>query len=178
MTNPKTQFYKDLHALEKVLRAAEYAHAGKALGFARRYHGGLRKDGITPNFHHQVEIAFSLYDDRKRLEAGGLDPDIAIAAGILHDTPEDNPFLPLADIEREFNTCIAATAELLNKNRNGKLLSAKKYFEKLLNDPYAIIVKLHDRRNNMETILGLPPEAQAAWILETILLLKIAKKAL
>ena len=34
-----------------------YIQALKAMEFGKRYHKGLRKDGVTPEFHHQISIA-------------------------------------------------------------------------------------------------------------------------
>jgi excinuclease ABC subunit A len=55
-----TDFDKRLIALRYTLLGKGYTRSIKALEFARKIHCGTRKDGITPEFQHQVEIALYL----------------------------------------------------------------------------------------------------------------------
>lgn len=125
-----------------------------------------------------MKIAFTLYDERERIEAAGLNFDEVIAVGILHDTYEDNQELQLSLLESQFNPRIVRLVTVLSKVRAGKKIPTNKYYTELLEYPEAVIVKLHDRRNNVETIGDLPVEKQVAYIPETRQLIAMAKRAL
>lgn len=70
--------------LYQQLQGAGYFDALNAFNFASRYHVGMRKDGTTPEFSHQIEIGlFAL-----------LLPDLihreeVLATVALHDVRED-----------------------------------------------------------------------------------------
>lgn len=44
-------------SLRYFLQGAEYFLALEAMQFAQQYHRGVRKDGVTPEFDHQISIA-------------------------------------------------------------------------------------------------------------------------
>src|SRR3990170_8235289 len=78
------KFQKKLLTLRNQLIGARFHHALAALEFAMKYHTGTRKDGVTPEFQHQVEIALyalTLPDLMHREEV--------IATILLHDVRED-----------------------------------------------------------------------------------------
>lgn len=61
-------------------------HRGlKALSFAELYHTGTRKDGYTPEFHHQIIICFTIINLRG-IEA--IEEECLVCA-LLHDVMED-----------------------------------------------------------------------------------------
>lgn len=45
-----------LRVLKQQLVGAKYHRALKAMNFARQYHKGIRKDGVTPEFDHYPEM--------------------------------------------------------------------------------------------------------------------------
>ena len=51
------QFDKVYVALRYWLHGKSYYKALNAMSFATLYHTGVRKDNITPEFHHQISIA-------------------------------------------------------------------------------------------------------------------------
>jgi len=170
------RFLRDLSTLEKLLRGGEYHQALISLGFARDYHPGSRKDGITPNFHHQVKVAFSAYDDRERIKAAGLKTDEIIAGSLLHDTYEDNQEIQLQQLkERRLKEEVIGLMLGLSKMRGGVAIPTDEYYRQLLDDPRRLIVKLYDRRQNVESVFGLTPEKLVNYFAETGHLLDVAK---
>jgi hypothetical protein len=106
--------------LSEDLYNAGYYRALKALVFAHPYHRGFRKDGKTPTYRHQVGVCRSLYNDRRDIIKGGLDPDIAIACGALHDLTEENPYMSLRVIEEVFGSDVLEIVLRMDKNRVGR----------------------------------------------------------
>jgi (p)ppGpp synthase/HD superfamily hydrolase len=170
-------FSRDLSTLEKLLRGGEYRQSLICLGVARDYHPGLRKDRLTPNFHHQVRVAFSAYDDRERFKAAGLRTDDIIAGCFLHDTYEENQEMQLEQLKGlRVNEDIVGLMHGLSKIRYGVAIPTDKYYEQLLDDPRRLVVKLYDRRQNVESVFGLKPEKVADYFDETNHLLEVAKR--
>ena len=71
---------KQLAALRYWLQGREYYRALRVLDWAEPYHGGLRKDNVTPTFNHQTEITLFI----SRLP-GLLHREDTIITGIIHD---------------------------------------------------------------------------------------------
>lgn len=123
-----------------------YTRLLHAIEEGRRMHGGFRKDGVTPSFQHQLEIAHFL------TTLHGVDnlEDVLIVA-ILHDSDEDEAI--------KFNnsrllgiigpTCTESIYRL-NKHRAVDLQSC---FDELAMDPLASLAKGADRINNMATMV-------------------------
>lgn len=176
--NHQEQYEKDFETLKNRLSGAGYAQALDALAFAEKYHPGFRKDGRTPNFHHQIKIAFSLYDERERLRAVGLNVDEVITLGILHDTYEENQHIKLGKLKKRFGSRITEMTRALSKVRDGQPIPTETYYHSLRAYPETLIVKLHDRRSNVETIIDLEPKKQVDYVVETRQLLDVAKGAL
>ena len=63
----------------------DYIKCVEALEFASKFHTGLRKDGITPEFEHQLIITHYIRTLISNLEF----PVETICASLLHDTSED-----------------------------------------------------------------------------------------
>lgn len=123
------KFYKALIALEK----------GKTI------HDGYRKDNITPEYQHQLEIALFILTlkDIQDLES-------AIICALLHDTLEDYP--TLIDeiwIDKTFGSEILEILKFLDKNRWPTL---ELYFDNLTRSAVGSIVKLCDRINNFQSM--------------------------
>ena len=101
-TQKLEQFIKSFPLLTKAYDLAQKAHEGQ-----------LRAEG-TPYFTHCVAVARILYE-----EWGITDPEI-IAAGLLHDTVEDNKNITLADIARDFGPKIAFWVDGVSQFRSEK----------------------------------------------------------
>lgn len=150
-----TQYEKLRISLRYFLLGKGYYKAAEALEFAERYHTGTRKDGVTPEFQHQIEIAHYV----RTLSL--LHPEDTLTAVILHDTPEDYDVSQLI-IESKFGAPVSVATELVDKNR---WESKERQFEAIANDPIASIVKGADRSHNVQTMVGVfSPEKQLRYV--------------
>lgn len=174
-----TKFEKKLLTLRQQLIGARYHHALAALEFAIRYHTGTRKDGKTPEFQHQVEIALfalTLPDLMYREEV--------IATILLHDVREDYGvsdgeisdlfFEDLAFAQRVCSAVWNMTKEFRGVKRDEKAL-----FDAMSQDPIASIAKGCDRMHNLQSMVGVfKLEKQKEYIQEVFdLFLPMLKKA-
>ena len=160
-TQKLEQFIKSFPLLTKAYDLAQKAHEGQ-----------LRAEG-TPYFTHCVAVARILYE-----EWGITDPEI-IAAGLLHDTVEDNKNITLADIARDFGPKIAFWVDGVSQFRSKKeeisgkskkqndRETVRKVFSKNLIDPTVGVLKLADRLHNMRTLEFMPIKNQIAKADET-----------
>lgn len=152
------RYQKLFIALRYYCMGAKYTKALKALEFARRIHTGKRKDGITMEFQHQVEIALYLTTLKDV-----MNEEECIAVALLHDTMEDYENISYPDICNETDMSIADACVLLNKN--GKKL--ENYFGDISNHPVASLVKGSDRVHNINSMKGVfTPEKQQEYIKE------------
>jgi GTP diphosphokinase / guanosine-3',5'-bis(diphosphate) 3'-diphosphatase len=99
-----------------------------------------------------------------------------IAAGILHDVPEDTK-VTLPEIEKKFGKEIAAMVDGVTKLGKIKLRGTKeeiylenlrKMFLAMAQDIRVVLIKLADRLHNMETLDNLPLEKQERVARETL----------
>lgn len=126
----------------------EYHKAVLAMEFASKYHTGIRKDGVTPEFHHQISIAHylrTLPDLRNREDV--------LAAAFLHDTVEDYD-VSLTDIEARFGADVRRAVKLLSKVLKDYKRSPEEYYSTMIECPIASIVKGGDRVHNHQTMHG------------------------
>ncbi len=156
------------------LLGANFHQALKALEFGASQHTSLRKDGITPEFEHQLRITLFVKTLLKDLEY----PEEALAASLLHDTPEDKD-IGFEEINFKFGPIIGKAVELLTKKHRGDKLPLEIYYKNLGNDPIASVVKGADRINNIQTMVGVfTVEKQKQYIEETeTLVLPMLKQA-
>lgn len=173
------KFQKKMLTLRNQLIGARYHHALAALEFAIRYHTGTRKDGITPEFQHQVEIALfalTLPDLMFREEV--------IATIMLHDVREDygvsdGEVRDLFFEDRAFADRVSRAVENMTKEFRGVKKDEKALFEAMGEDAIASIAKGCDRMHNLQTMVGVfKIEKQKAYIAEVHdLFLPMLKKA-
>lgn len=131
--------------------AAEPAYwvALSAMEYAESFHSGTRKDGKTPEFQHQLEIAQYLRTLHKSLKF----PAQTLAVAFLHDVAEDFD-ISFEEIEKRFGTQIANSVWLLTKKHRGHRIPEELYFKQIAKDPIASAVKGADRVNNLQSMLG------------------------
>lgn len=154
MTEPPVQFRKLRITLRYLLQGAadqdpRYLVPLKAFEFAANLHQGTRKDGVTPEFMHQIDVALYVRTLSKSL----MYPAETIAAALLHDTVEDYE-VSLDDVANRFGDRVAHAVKRLTKVLNGRRLADEEYFEAMLDCPIASVVKGGDRINNQQTMLG------------------------
>jgi GTP pyrophosphokinase len=139
-----------------------------AYELAKRAHTGqLRRSG-EEYLQHPIAVAQIL----ATLGMGGK----TIAAGLLHDVPEDTP-ITLTEIEKEFGNEIAAMVDGVTKLGKIKLRgSHEEYFLENLrkmilamaSDIRVVIIKLADRLHNMRTLEYNPADKQQRIAHETM----------
>lgn len=148
MQKPGKDFDKLFTALKYYLLGKGYFIALKALDFAKHYHNGFRKDGVTPELQHQIEICLyitTLPDIQ--------DEETALAAALLHDVMED------FDIEEsvmvnKFGIEITREVRLLSKKYKGIKKSPEYYFHDIAASSVSSIVKGSDRIHNIQSMVG------------------------
>ncbi len=121
----------------------------QALDYAEALSTGTRKDGVTPEFQHQLEIAQYL-----RTIASGH-PRLAqlLAVALLHDVAEDYD-VGFEELETRFGRDIAHSVRLLTKKHRGQVIEPKVYFARIAEDELASLVKGADRINNLQSMQG------------------------
>lgn len=174
------KFEKKLLTLRQQLIGARYFNAHSALDFAMQYHTGTRKDGFTPEFQHQIEIALyalTLADVTYREEV--------IATIMLHDVRED---YNITDHEirslfndPEFADRVCNAVENMTKEWRGAKKNEIELFDAMALDPIASIAKGCDRIHNLQSMVGVfTIEKQKEYIKEVnhlfIPMLKTARK--
>ena len=150
-------------SLRYYLLGCKYFQALKAMEFAAKFHTGMRKDGKTPEFSHQMLIVQYL----RTLHSGLLEPEDTFSSGFLHDTPEDHD-VGFDEIENKFGAKIAKSVRLLTKKYRGTVIPEQYYYEQIAEDSIASIVKGGDRNHNISTMVGtFTREKQLSYIEET-----------
>src|SRR5580704_5948652 len=86
----------------------------KAVRFAVRGHAGqTRKESDMPYIAHPVAAALLL-----AMHGGS---DIEVAAALVHDVPEENKNITVADIQNELGSDVATIVEALNADEDKSL---------------------------------------------------------
>jgi len=144
-----------------------------AYDVAAMAHDGVKRKTGEPYIHHCLETAYSLAQMR-------LDPP-TIAAGLLHDVPEDAG-IPLEQIESDFGEEIAHLVDGVTKlgqidklshhkdrpiNESRQAENLRKMFLAMAADIRVVLIKLADRLHNMRTLWGLPRDKQIRIARET-----------
>jgi (p)ppGpp synthase/HD superfamily hydrolase len=162
----KARYEKKLLVLRNQLIGARYFNALKALEFALKYHTGTRKDGLTPEFDHQLSICLyvlTLPDLRYREEI--------VATVFLHDVRED---YDITDAEvrelfddKEFAIRVANAVEAMTKTFRGQKKDEALVFLEIGDDEIASIAKGADRIHNLQSMVGVfKLEKQVSYITE------------
>ncbi len=152
---PETNHDKSITELRGYLKGAaehspnkrEWQVALKAFEFARQYHTGLRKDGKSPEFSHQV---FQINYARPFLQ-NLIYPAETIATIALHDTCEDYD-VSFEKIENLFGKIVRDGVEAMTKKYNGIIVPYEAYFARLATDPCGSVSKGFDRGHNFLTM--------------------------
>jgi len=142
-------FQKQTVFLRGWLNGRGYTTALAAMEFARQYHTGVRKDGVTPEFQHQTEIALHV-----SVLPGLIFPEETIATAFLHDTVEDTP-VSRHEIAQRFGERTAdATWRVTKVDDNGNKRDEERLYMEMADCPIASIVKPTDRCHNQRTMGG------------------------
>lgn len=150
-------------ALRYFLQGRKYHVALEAWDFAKDHHTGTRKDGVTPEFYHQIGMA----NFARTLEAGLRHPEETFATIFLHDCVEDGNVAPRLLNDR-FGILIGNSTNALSKVVQGRKRSPEDVRRMIEEDPIASVVKGVDRANNQGSMLGVfSLEKQQEYIAET-----------
>jgi (p)ppGpp synthase/HD superfamily hydrolase len=168
-------YKKLIVAMRYWLLGRNYTRAIDAMELALEHHTGLRKDGVTPEFQHQLEISHFI---RTLDLAENMENCIIVA--FLHDLPEDYDY-PLEKIREQFGATIRDAVWLVTKKYEGMTKDVTKYYEQIAENCIASIVKGVDRIHNVQSMQGVFTEIkQKKYIAEVktdiCLMLKVARR--
>jgi (p)ppGpp synthase/HD superfamily hydrolase len=142
-------FTKSRIALRYWLLGHQWHVASEALEFAQQYHTGTRKDGITPEMAHQVQVAHYLRTLHEHL----LYPEETIATALLHDVREDYDVSD-EEIRERFGDRVADAVNAMTKRFRGAVREPRVVFDQIASDPIASVAKGSDRIHNQHTAFG------------------------
>lgn len=154
MSHSNSSRYERLSiALKYYLIGKGFVRALEALQFAKEKHDGLRKDGVTPEVQHQIEIA--LYVTTLK---GIRDEEATICVALLHDIIEDCD-VNYETILTRFGKQIADSVYAISKKLNGKPKFNHEnadlvYYNDCAQDLLASLVKGCDRIHNNNSMVG------------------------
>lgn len=129
------------------LEGRRYHLALKALRYARRQHTGFRKNGVTPEFAHQLFQALYVkpFDDKL------LYPEETFATIFLHDTPEDTS-KTFQDIYDNFGRITGDAVKLMTKKKDGVIIPMDVYVARMAENAITTIAKPTDSLHNQATM--------------------------
>ena len=139
-----------------------------AFEFAKKAHEGQKRKSGDNYIQHSLETALNIAKVGMRSKT--------IAAGILHDVPEDTS-VTLSEIEEKFGKEVANLVDGVTKLGKIKLRGSKeeyflentrKMFLAMAADVRVVIIKLADRLHNMRTLEYLPEEKRERIAKETM----------
>lgn len=156
-------YQKHLISLRAWLHGSAKHEALRALEFARPLHDGLRKDGVTPEFAHQV----FMMNFARNFDPALLHPDETLAVLALHDVVEDKN-VSILEIQAEFGDPIAQPVFLMTTPEGETTADKADRFRAMAEDPIASVAKAIDRVHNVVSMVGVfTPEKVARYIAES-----------
>lgn len=167
-------FAKQRIALRYFLLGAGFKKAAEAMSWGEGYHRGVRKDGTTPEFAHQIGITSLV-----RTQLGCLrHPEETLVVALLHDLREDYDVSD-AEVRERFGTLVADAVDTMTKTFRGARRDDESLFERIAANPISSIAKPADRINNQDSMVGVfTPVKMASYVDETRrLFLPMLKKA-
>jgi GTP diphosphokinase / guanosine-3',5'-bis(diphosphate) 3'-diphosphatase len=138
----------------------------RAFHFASEAHKGQKRRTGEDYIYHALATAYNLAQMKMDIPS--------IAAGLLHDVPEDTDFT-FEDVKNNFGSEIHYLVKGVTKLGTLKYRGLERYAENLRKmflamsqDLRVIIIKLADRMHNMETLVGVRPEKRLRIAQETL----------
>jgi (p)ppGpp synthase/HD superfamily hydrolase len=125
-----------------------YHEVLRLMEYGAQVHNGLRKDGRTQEFYHQLSIVAILLTQHRSF----IDPVAVYLAALSHDLVEDNPEKK-AEIQLKFPNVLPFSMRL-SKVRDGVEIPYPVYFGEMAQCPVSSVVKLFDRLHNLSTMMG------------------------
>lgn len=160
MTDSKIS--KAEHVIRYWMLGQDMHLALSAMEFAKKYHTGVRKDGETPEFAHQLGVAL-LIRTLPRIDK----LEEVIATAFLHDVVEDYN-ISIDEIRMKLGDEVAYAVKRLSKKIDGLKRTTTDYYQEIAECPIASIVKGSDRINNTASMQGVfDKDKQLSYIKET-----------
>jgi GTP diphosphokinase / guanosine-3',5'-bis(diphosphate) 3'-diphosphatase len=161
---------KTFEDLKKILainyREEDLKLVVKAFHFASEAHRGQKRRTGEDYIYHAIATAYNLAEMKMDIPS--------VAAGLLHDVPEDTDFT-FEDVKNNFGSEIHYLVKGVTKLGTLKYRGLERYAENLRKmflamskDLRVIIIKLADRMHNMETLEGVRPEKRLRIAQETL----------
>ncbi|MCD6292728.1 MAG: bifunctional (p)ppGpp synthetase/guanosine-3',5'-bis(diphosphate) 3'-pyrophosphohydrolase, partial [Deltaproteobacteria bacterium] len=148
--------------------SANFDTIRKAYAYSAYAHRNQVRLSGEPYMIHPIEVANILAE---------MKMDVAsIAAGLLHDTLEDDPMTSIEDLSLRFGDEITSLVEGLTKISKIKFKSSREHqaenYRKMIlamvKDIRVLVIKLADRVHNMRTLDFQKPARQEAISQETL----------
>jgi (p)ppGpp synthase/HD superfamily hydrolase len=146
---PLQQWEKRQVSLRYWLQGREWFQALEALEFGKSHHTGVRKDGFTPEFDHQISIAHFVRTLAPSLEF----PEETISTVFLHDVREDYGVSD-EELRDQFGSQVANAVAAMTKTFRGERQPEQMVFNQIALDPIASIAKGADRIHNFNSMVG------------------------
>lgn len=189
----KQDYAKMRNALRQWLIGKDFHIALAALELGMKWHTGLRKDKVTPEFQHQVSQAMYC----RTLAPSLMHPEETIATILLHDIVEDCEITHAEVLDylrskgatpQQLALISSGIEKMTNQYEDGftngeksQKKEKKVYYQAMIKCPIASICKGIDRWHNHQSMIGVfDKEKQKSYIEETevyiIEMLKAARK--
>ena len=140
---------KERIALRFWLQGRKFHMALETMEYAASFHTGLRKDGVTPEFAHQISIACHI----RNLESHLILPEETIATVFLHDVMEDFD-IPKQELARRFGQVVSEASYSVTKVYLGVKRSTEEVFDDCSRNAIGSVVKGGDRGHNHRSMVG------------------------
>lgn len=152
--------------LRRLLPAATCDVIGRAIEFARKYHGDQRRPTGAPYVEHLLEALEVLVRGARVTDADVL------AAAVLHDVVEDTR-ATVDDVRAAFGDEVARLVGWvtipLAPDGGDRKAHKEAHLAKLGSAPdRAVLVKLADRASNVQTLRNLSPAKQREYYAQTV----------
>lgn len=136
----------------------QYNNTLKALALSMRSHENQKRKSGEPYIIHPLRVC-------SQLISVGIYDDVTLASALLHDTFEDcgvneHEVVDICKIDKEVSNIVA----LLTKQKG---ISEEVYYQKIKENPKALIIKLSDRCNNISTMQPFSLDKMQEYINET-----------
>lgn len=143
-----SKFQKHVIALRHILIGKGYHRALQAMALGEQYHTGMRKDGVTPEFHHQVRIALYILTLPNVIDEEGT-----ICTVFLHDIMEDYG-LAQSELDQKFGIEVGVSTWRVTKKYRGMKKEPTAFFNEMATDCRSSLVKGADRLDNLQSMIG------------------------
>lgn len=158
-----------------------YIPALNMLEFAKGIHVGTRKDGFTPEFQHQLEIAHFCRTLSTNLRKPALVIGLSLGHDILEDYSNKAPFVTHEQIVDISGQEMADEIMIISKEYKGIKLPIEEYFSNLAKTPHGSIAKGCDRIHNQGSMANVfTNHKQLGYVDETenyiLPMLKVARR--